>query len=441
MAFPTSDMPGYKQLRDKITNCLNFCQERASVEFKESQPFDTMKWHLLKTIMAMANLRDGGMIVIGLNQRGAIWQLTGIDSDHLQTYNYDAIIDQLQKHASPQITVDIVVHLNDNQQYLVFNVHQFRESPIICRKNTPNEVAEKERMFPGDIYIRPHAGKPQTTRVVDSSTLNELLEIAAEDRARRMIEQGGRIGLSLGDRGTNRYAEDTDTLEMNDVRKPYWYVDIRPRMYQPNVFQSNTECINQLRKARVEITGWECPIFATDNEPTNEAGSAFVGTKLQLNAFYEHWRMFRSGHFINVSALHPHLSRESRMQMSFWPNIDWSTVFPISLDHIAYAITLNFEFATRLCQAQVYHGELEIDIRLVGARKCRLLVGIRRNFETSQDVINSHCETSSLNLLANSESYSIRAMESLCESFNVIPPPTDELTNIRQKLLSTASDR
>src|SRR5437773_2911406 len=98
MAFPTTQMSGYADLKGRIALALGRCQEQPWLDFKESQPWDVLRWRLLKTIMGMANLRDGGLILVGVAERGTSWELTGITTDHLGCYDYDDISDQLSKY-------------------------------------------------------------------------------------------------------------------------------------------------------------------------------------------------------------------------------------------------------------------------------------------------------------------------------------------------------
>jgi predicted HTH transcriptional regulator len=146
-------------------------------------------------MMGMANLRDGGLILIGLTEQGMTWELTGVDDDHLNSFDFDKIIDQLGKFSSPQVTVDIVVHQQDALRYLAFDVHQFSDSPVVCRRNTPDSVRGNDRLTQGEVYVRPTSGRPRTVKVTDAALMHDLLELAAESRARRMLEVGKRIGL------------------------------------------------------------------------------------------------------------------------------------------------------------------------------------------------------------------------------------------------------
>ena len=191
-AIPTSDMPGHKKLHDRVYACLDRCQESQAVEFKESADWSALKWHVICTTMAMYNLRDGGVIIVGAAERGDTWDLSGIEEHHLATYDIDDIIDSINKYASPPMEIEVVlVRYSNEKAFLSIQVNEFEHTPCICKKNSPNEVKQFNR---GDIFIRP-PGKPRTKRVEEASELHDLLELAAEKRARRMIEVAHRIGF------------------------------------------------------------------------------------------------------------------------------------------------------------------------------------------------------------------------------------------------------
>ncbi len=156
--------------------------------------------------MGMANLRDGGLILIGASERDTTWELTGIQQDHLETFDYDDIIDKLAKYASPQVSLDIVIHDDDDAvRYLAIHVHQFKRSPVVCRNNSPEGVKSKERLAAGEIHVRPTTGKPRTVKVTDAILLDDLLGLAAEFRAREILEVGKRIGLVPEETAASRF--------------------------------------------------------------------------------------------------------------------------------------------------------------------------------------------------------------------------------------------
>ena len=208
-AIPTSDMPGHKKLHDRVENALDRCQESKSVDFKESATWDDLKWQVIRTIIAMGNLRDGGIIVIGASERDKTWELTGIEDTHFKTYDVDDIIDAVTKYASPPIKIEIVlVNYRNGKNFLAIQIHEFNDTPFVCKKNCPDS-SKKLRM--GEFYVRP-AAKPRTTKVTSADDMHELLELAAEKRARRILEVAHRIGLKPSETDTQRFDDELEGL-------------------------------------------------------------------------------------------------------------------------------------------------------------------------------------------------------------------------------------
>ncbi|HET7676018.1 MAG TPA: ATP-binding protein [Gammaproteobacteria bacterium] len=194
-------MPGHARLHDRVCHSLDRCQERQSVDFKESAAWEALKWHITRTSMAMANLRDGGIIIIGVSERGESWELTGISDVHLSTYDFDGISDFIAKYTSVPLELDVVVVHRNSTTYLAIQISEFAHLPCICKRNSSNEARAFSK---GDILIRP-PGKPQTKKAEDANEIRELIELAAEKRARAIIEAAGRIGLA----GDNAVTTDT----------------------------------------------------------------------------------------------------------------------------------------------------------------------------------------------------------------------------------------
>lgn len=189
--IPASDLPGHKSLHERVISALQLCQETPSVDFKESEIWDKLQWRTIKTILGMGNLRDGGVIVIGVSERNDTWELTGIRPDHLATYDVDAIIGRANAYISPYVDLDIVTVADSNgKKFLAIQVHEFYETPLVCKKSGP----EGTKLHEGSVYIRP-PGLARTTVVTNATQMHDLLELAAEKRARRILEVSRRIGL------------------------------------------------------------------------------------------------------------------------------------------------------------------------------------------------------------------------------------------------------
>lgn len=208
-AIPTSDMPGHAKLHQRVCNALDRCQESTNIDFKASAAWDDLKLQLIRTVMAMANLRDGGIIVIGASESGDIWDLTGIQPEHLATYDVDDVVDSVNKYASPPVRLEMVIVTYQNEKrFLALQVHEFSGTPVVCKQNAPDG---NKKLSAGEVYVRPF-GKPRTTKVLSADEMHELLELAAEKRARRLLEVAHRVGLRSPEAAAQRFDQELGEL-------------------------------------------------------------------------------------------------------------------------------------------------------------------------------------------------------------------------------------
>ena len=183
-------MPGHRALHDRVTVALETCIESQSMDFKESAPWEALRFKIIRTALAMANLRDGGVIVVGVGERGAQWEVTGVSDEHLATYDVDDVVDAIHRFASPSIELTIVIVPHNDRRFLAVRILEFAETPIVCRRDGEASSGLKQ----GSVYVRP-PGVARTTEVRSAEQMHDLLELAAEKRARRILETAARIGL------------------------------------------------------------------------------------------------------------------------------------------------------------------------------------------------------------------------------------------------------
>lgn len=194
MAIPDSTLPGLSSLHVRAQAALARCIETPGVDFKGPATWSDIKAKLLKTIMGMANIRDGGIIIVGLSEKSQQWEPVGISPELLSTYDPDEIHDSVNKFAAPGFQFEVATFSSDEAKvFLVIQVPEFHEIPIICRKD--GEI-NKEVFCKGDVYIRPFGGRARTERIQSIEEMRDLLELAAEKKMRRFAEQAKRIGYA-----------------------------------------------------------------------------------------------------------------------------------------------------------------------------------------------------------------------------------------------------
>ena len=190
-ALPSTKLRGYEILKDRVQSVLDLLQEGRSVDFKKASSWDDLKQGIPKDVLAISNLRDGGVMIIGVEENNNVWDCTGMTDEQINTYNPDDMIDYVNKYASPSINFDIITHEDDKKlKYLVIQIHEFEEKPIVCKRNCASELRR------GAFYIRP-LGKAESREVQTAEEMHDLLDLAVEKRLRGLMYQIQRVGIDL----------------------------------------------------------------------------------------------------------------------------------------------------------------------------------------------------------------------------------------------------
>jgi predicted HTH transcriptional regulator len=209
MPIPSSNSPAYDSLRSSIDHALQELRELPSIEFKRSEEWEVLKFHITRSSMAMTNLRDGGMIIIGVSDVDGVWQLTGVLSEHLVTYDVDAMLIFINSYASPALQPVVVSHTYQENTYLVIELPQFDRIPIVCQGQ--HDVG---KLLKGRVYIRP-AGFAESRPIDHELEMHDLLEIASNNQARYLIARAQGVGMIIPE-VANEFAKKLDD-EVKDL--------------------------------------------------------------------------------------------------------------------------------------------------------------------------------------------------------------------------------
>lgn len=200
---------------DSLLSAIAQRVETRSVEYKESQEFSAMKWALPKTVMAMANLRDGGCVIIGIEERTGIAELTGLDPAHERSYNQDDLVALVNRYARPPVSLTMRIVEYEGRRFIGVLVQPFDRVPIICGNPMPQE-AGRHALKLGEIPARTK-DRVSTSKVGDADLVAEILEIAAEKRAAEIISTARRLGLQMPARDRDHFERERAAFEEGDA--------------------------------------------------------------------------------------------------------------------------------------------------------------------------------------------------------------------------------
>ena len=183
---------------EEIQSLLDGAEETDRIEFKASMPWS--KNQLVKDILAMANVQDGGKIVIGVED--GTFNRQGVSEEIAGTYIIDDMRDQVAPYADPKVIFK--THFPKDMgglQYVVIDVAPFEDQPVICKRDGPDVHA-------GTIYFRSQAQKPQSARISNASDMRELMDRAVVGAMRRQQ----RLGFSVSTTNTYDYDQELGGL-------------------------------------------------------------------------------------------------------------------------------------------------------------------------------------------------------------------------------------
>ena len=83
--------------------------------------------------MGKANRRDGGRIIIGVEDTGDSLKPVGLSQSQIPTWVYDDVADGIARYVDPSVEFDLVLVGLDGNQYVVIEVKEFSEIPILCK--------------------------------------------------------------------------------------------------------------------------------------------------------------------------------------------------------------------------------------------------------------------------------------------------------------------
>ena len=136
----------------------------------------------------MANRRDGGRLVIGVEDSGGILIPVGLNEDDLATWRYDDVADGIATYADPSVSFGLEVKEYNGAKYVVLEVDEFADIPILCKRDYQGVLRN------GACYVRSRH-KPETSEIPTQEDMRDLLELATDKGVTRFLDRARRVGL------------------------------------------------------------------------------------------------------------------------------------------------------------------------------------------------------------------------------------------------------
>jgi hypothetical protein len=259
------------------------------------------KYELVRDLMAMANTKDGGRVVLGV--RDGDFELIGLPDDIYTSLDPNNVVQMLHDVGAPKVKCTVSKPEVDGKRLVVLDVVEFGETPVICQtfaKGMDGKVILRE----GAIYIRTEAATSE--EIKSPEEMRDLLNRALARRKEDLLQSIGRV---LSGRPTvpsedalQHYAPEVEggrhflkvAFGSELGSHGYWEVLAFPTNYETP--RADLRRLREMvRKSAVSLRGWDYPY--TVNADVRAFGQGVESANV-FREYIEGYRLYQSGLFL-----------------------------------------------------------------------------------------------------------------------------------------------
>lgn len=177
---------------------VQHAKEERYLEYKGSMVWtsDDAKVKIAQAMMAMSNLRNGGVIVVGMKEtKRGVWEPDIMTDEQVASFTQDDIAQWVNDYAVPAVQFTVEPFLLDTNKFVIIKVREFDSVPTICRK--PKELRGREVLKNGAIYYRSNS-KNESAPISSDEDMRELITLAVNKGVAREIERLRVLGFVTG---------------------------------------------------------------------------------------------------------------------------------------------------------------------------------------------------------------------------------------------------
>jgi predicted HTH transcriptional regulator len=173
---------------DEIRRLLVLKSEGPNLDYKAgfewSKPNRDLKYELVRDLMALANTKDGGRIVFGVQDSDL--EFVGVSVEIFQSIDPTDVLGMLHDNAAPKVHCAVYKREIDSKRIVVFDVAEFEDTPIICTNGISSQDGKRLILRQAAIYTRTGAGTTEEISAPDD--MRSLVERAVRRKADELLK-------------------------------------------------------------------------------------------------------------------------------------------------------------------------------------------------------------------------------------------------------------
>jgi predicted HTH transcriptional regulator len=163
------------------------------------------KAKITKSILAMSNIRDGGVIIIGIREQpDKKFDPVGISDTNASTFIHDDIASYVKEYADPYAEFTVKLIVCSGKQFVCIQVKEFDDSPVICKK----EGTDLQR---ARIYTRPRT-KNESAPVSSYAEMREILDMATDKAVKKFLSRLPSAAVKSAQDDSSKFADQRKDL-------------------------------------------------------------------------------------------------------------------------------------------------------------------------------------------------------------------------------------
>ena len=228
---------------------------------------------------------------------------------------------------------------------------------------------------------------------------------------------------------------------------PHWRVLFRPQSYERERIARLADCLKIVGRNQVRLRGWDFPHLSPRTEE-RETGANWIASWSSFMGHLEYWRFYQSTQFIYLGSVRERTERdwdqklrtEAQFHFGYLGFDANSAPGFLSIKNFIYTVTEYFEFASRLCQAEVYEGALNISVGLHGINGFVLTADpdrVRyRLYQSTSDDLEKAWTLPTTDLITSAQDRSLEAIVWFFERFGWTQVSTEVLRSAQEDFLA-----